>query len=560
MSSISREQLNTIKVCVDKIAKSHRVVGICLYGSKAAGYARPNSDFDIIIVLEDYAYTVKYVYLRETDVQISALVVDRQAFEKDACSGFLGEFVAGRLLHIYEPITNPGLFRSLEVAYKRRVILDEIFNIVRTTNIICTEISFPLEYIMFSKIRHRSILYPNAIYSYYKIYTGQNALHNIEFALDGYQEALKEIIEEDGELLIFRSFHDILRISEKRVDIERTGKIASLKLAKKLQQFTSYFIHAYAGRHTIHYAITEAEAKIRRHNKYPIELPNFISSPKKLYWKLPEGLLIIDDEDWLYEIAKSNGFFRYFISNKSKLGGMNSTSISYTLTNSEDRNQKKVIVVKDLTKSQRGRWPSLRMWTFPGRDFRINPLYRLGIEYKALRYIRSVGLNTPVIECVVLGKKILVTQFIEGKPISDIINECLKGNASPDGLKWIKEVGEQIAKIHANKSTLGSIKPNNIILSKENTIYFTGVEEFGFKAGDPVYDVIHFISRGLKKTSNNVMARKIIKEFLRGYSNVMPIEQIKKLLESRNHVKLLYPTITPSVARTIEKELSKFIH
>ncbi|HYY85675.1 MAG TPA: nucleotidyltransferase domain-containing protein, partial [Nitrososphaeraceae archaeon] len=83
MSSISREQLNTIKVCVDKIAKSHRVVGICLYGSKAAGYARPNSDFDIIIVLEDYAYTVKYVYLRETDVQISALVVDRQAFEKD---------------------------------------------------------------------------------------------------------------------------------------------------------------------------------------------------------------------------------------------------------------------------------------------------------------------------------------------------------------------------------------------------------------------------------------------------------------------------------------------
>ena len=101
MSSISKEQRETIEISVSKIAKKHKIVGVCLYGSKVAGYARPESDFDVIIVLEDYAYILKYVYLKAAELELSALVVDRNSLEKDAESSFLGEFVVGRLLHIY---------------------------------------------------------------------------------------------------------------------------------------------------------------------------------------------------------------------------------------------------------------------------------------------------------------------------------------------------------------------------------------------------------------------------------------------------------------------------
>src|SRR5918911_5477251 len=215
-SIISSEQQEVIRIAVAKIAKKYKVAGICLYGSRIGGYSRPDSDFDVIVVLDNYPYAVKYIYRVEQNMKISALVVDLARFRKDAESSFLGEFVIGRLLHIYEPLQNKELFEQLEVAYKKRVILDEIYNIVKSANVLSTEIIFPLEYIMFSKIRYRSILYPNAAYSYYQTYTGKNSMYNIEFALKGYQKALTEILTDDRELLITDPCGKAIQISERR--------------------------------------------------------------------------------------------------------------------------------------------------------------------------------------------------------------------------------------------------------------------------------------------------------------------------------------------------------
>ena len=549
MSSISKEDRKNIEISVRKIAKKHKVVGVCLYGSRVAGYARPESDYDLIIVLDDYAYILKYVYLKEAELELSALVVDRNSLERDAESAFLGEFVVGRLLHIYETITNAELFRRLEIVYKKRVILEEISDIVRSTNILSTEITFPLEYIMFSKIRHRSLLYRNALYSFYKTYTGQNSVHNIEFALNGYQQALKEILEVDNEMLILSSHGNLVQISEKRVDVKRSMRVASLKLTKKFQEFTSYIIHAYAGRHTLQYVVKEAEAKITRQKKYSIELPKFISTPRECYWKLPEGLLIIDDKDWLDTIANSNGFSRYVISNKFRLG--KSTSVVHTMSDPDDDSRKKTIVVKKLAKSK------AIGWSASARNYKVDPLFRLSIEYKALRYIRLLGLNSPVIESVVLGKKILVTEFIEGILMSDIMKNCLNRNTI-DGLGWIKVAGEKIGMIHADKSTLGDINPSSLIIRK-GTLYITGAEQFGFKSGDPVWDIVSFIGRGLKRTSNTIIAKQIVKEFLAGYSQEMSLEYMKKLINTKHYLELFYPLLTPTVAQTVKKEISNFV-
>jgi tRNA A-37 threonylcarbamoyl transferase component Bud32/predicted nucleotidyltransferase len=549
MSSISKEDRKNIEISVRKIAKKHKVVGVCLYGSRVAGYARPESDYDLIIVLDDYAYILKYVYLKEAELELSALVVDRNSLERDAESAFLGEFVVGRLLHIYETITNAELFRRLEIVYKKRVILEEISDIVRSTNILSTEITFPLEYIMFSKIRHRSLLYRNALYSFYKTYTGQNSVHNIEFALNGYQQALKEILKVDNEMLILRSHGNLVQISEKRVDVKRSMRVASLKLTKKFQEFTSYIIHAYAGRHTLQYVVKEAEAKITRQKKYSIELPKFISTPRECYWKLPEGLLIIDDKDWLDTIANSNGFSRYVISNRFRLG--KSTSVVHTMSDPDDDSRKKTIVVKKLAKSK------AIGWSASARNYKVDPLFRLSIEYKALRYIRLLGLNSPVIESVVLGKKILVTEFIEGILMSDIMKNCLNRNTI-DGLGWIKVAGEKIGMIHADKSTLGDINPSSLIIRK-GTLYITGAEQFGFRSGDPVWDIVSFIGRGLKRTSNTIIAKQIVKEFLAGYSQEMTMEYMKKLINTKHYLELFYPLLTPTVAQTVKKEISNFV-
>jgi tRNA A-37 threonylcarbamoyl transferase component Bud32/predicted nucleotidyltransferase len=552
MSSYSAEQLKIIGNCVSKIAKNNRIVGVCIYGSKVAGYSRPNSDFDIIVVLENYSFVVKYVYLKESKIEISALIVDRESLEKDARTAFLGEFVIGRLLHIYDAIVNPEFFKRVETIYKRRVILEEIFDIVRSANILSTEISFPLEFIMFSKIKKRSILYPNALYSYYKIYNCENADRNVSFALDGYQTALNEIQREDRELLDKSSSGGLLQISEKRILINKNGRIASLKLGKKLQDFSSYLVHVYAGRVTFRYAVKEAQSKIHRQKKQQLNLPMFMSSPKQSYWKLPEGILIFDSKNWLDLIAKKVHFQRYSISNKHRLGKIDSRTIRFALTNLDD-NTEKMIVVKDYAKTKGVKWAALSIWTSQVKRLRVDPLLRLGNEYKALRYLRNLGLNTPAIESVILGKRMLVTEFIKGNSLADAIKYCLNEDGEYNNTNWIKIAGEQIARIHNDKSTLGNIKPKNLII-RGNLLYFTNVDQFGFQSGDPIWDIVQFLCRGLKQTGNSVVAKKVVKEFLLGYSNEITTEHIKKLSRSKRYIESFYPLISPVVARSIKKE------
>lgn len=557
MSNISSEHLKIIDNCVNKIAKNNKIVGVCLYGSKVAGYSSLNSDFDIIVVLENYSFIVKYVYLKESKIEVSALLVDRQSLEKDATTAFLGEFVVGRLLHIYQPILNPDLFKRIETIYKKRVIIEEIFDIVRLNNILSTEISFPLDFIMFSKIKKRSILYPNALYSYYKIYNCENASRNIDFALDGYRRALNEILNEDKELLEKNPSDNSLRISEKRILINKNGKIDSLKLGKKLQDFSSYLIHVYAGRVTFRYAVKEAQSKIKRQKKHELNLPLFMSSPRDSYCKLPEGILIFNSRRWLDIIANNVSFQRYSISNKRRLGNVDSRTICFTLKNLDD-NSHKMIVVKQYAKTKGVKWAALSVWTSQVRRFKVDPLFRLGNEYKALRYIRNLGLNTPTIESIILGKRLLVTEFIKGNSLADVIQYSLNENNEYNNIDLIKAAGEQIATIHNDKSTLGNIKPKNLII-RGSSLYFTGVDQFGFHSGDPIWDIVQFICRGLKQTTNSTVASKVVRGFLLGYSNELTAEYIKKLSRSKRYIESFYPLISPAVARSIKKEIRAFI-
>ena len=557
MSNISSEYLKIIYNCLNKIAKNNKIVGVCLYGSKVAGYSRPNSDFDIIVVLENYSFIVKYVYLKESKIEVSALLVDRQSLEKDAKTAFLGEFVVGRLLHIYDAILNPDLFKRIETIYKKRVIIEEIFDIVRSNNILSTEISFPLDFIMFSKIKRRSILYPNALYSYYKIYTCENASRNIDFALDGYRRALNEILNEDKELLEKNPSDNSLHISEKRILFNKNGKIDSLKLGKKLQDFSSYLIHVYAGRVTFRYAVKEAQSKIKRQEKHQLDLPVFMSSPKESYWKLPEGVLIFNSRRWLDIIANNVSFQRYSISHKHRLGNVDSRTICLTLKNLDD-NSHKMIVVKQYAKTKGVKWAALNVWTSQVRRFKVDPSFRLGNEYKALRYIRNLGLNTPAVESVILGKRLLVTEFIKGNSLADVIQYSLNEDNEYNNIDLIKAAGEQIATIHNAKSTFGNIKPKNLII-RGNSLYFTGVDQFGFRSGDPIWDIVQFICRGLKQTTNSTVASKVVRGFLLGYSNEMTAEYIKKLSRSKRYIESFYPLLSPAVARSIKKEIRAFI-
>jgi tRNA A-37 threonylcarbamoyl transferase component Bud32/predicted nucleotidyltransferase len=535
MSSISPQELEVIKKCIVRVAKDRAVVAACMYGSKAAGYARPDSDIDLLVVLENYPYLVKYVYLRESAMEVSALIVDHKALQRDAQSAFLGEFVAGRLLHVYKPVAGAEVLASVERVYKRRIILEEVRDIVDFANVLSTEILFPLEYVAFSKIRRRTLLYPSAAYSYYRTYAEGG--RNLEFALDGYSRALEDIAAEDADLLVRHG--NLLRISEKRVRLEKEGR-TRLQLSKRVQEFSSYFVQTYAGRRIWHLAVKEAESKIRRHARQQSRLPGFMACPKGAYWKLPEGRLIIDSKDWLDALG-------YSVTRKRRLGNVNSRTMLYEL---KDGNK---IAAKELAKTKAVKWAALSLWTAPVKRFRVDPLFRLGSEYKAIRYIRSLGLRTPAIEAVVLDRKILVTQFIEGETLAGVIKDCIRGSG---GAGLLREAGAQIAKIHNAGSSLGNIKPKNMIASGRD-LYFTDVEQFMFQAGDPAWDLAQFVSWGLKGIRNSSRAAAVAREFLKGYKDIAGAGNIARLAKSRRYIESFYPVLAPSVAQMIKKEIKE---
>ncbi len=537
-----------MRECIGKVAKRHTVSALCIYGSRVAGYARPDSDIDILAVLENYPYVVKYAYFTKEGTKLSVLAVDKKALERDAKTGFLGEFVVGRLLHIYEPIVNAEFFGTIERIYKRRVILEEVQDVVSTAGVLSTEINFPLEFVVFSKIKRRMSLYPSAAYSYQKTYYNNdntmNNKRNLEFALDGYQKALSDIIAEDNGLFVARS-DDLLQISDKRVLVEESR--TRLKLTRRLQDFSSYFVHTYAGRKIMHLAIAEAESKIRRRAK-AVNLPKFMACPRDAYWKLPEGKLVVDGRDWLGDLGFS-------VIGKKRLGNFNSRTVLHELHDGRR------VVVKEVAKTKAAKWAALSIWTSPIKmRFRVNPLLRLGFEYKALRYIRSLGLQTPRILAIVLDRKILVTQFIEGMTLAEMIKEYLRGKGDENPSLLLNQAGEQIGKVHSSGGAFGNVKPKNIIANRDSgDLYFTDVEQFVFQGGDPAWDIAQFVSWSLKGNPDAERAADVAREFLHGYAGATGTANIVRLFKNRRYLESFYPVLKPTVARAIKKEIKEIV-
>ena len=552
MPSLSAAEKEFVDECIGKVAKAKPVRAACLYGSRVAGYSRADSDIDVLVVLERYAYTLKYAYFKGRAADVSALVVDAGALLKDAAGAFLGEFVAGRLLHIYEPLQGASFLHDVERTYKKRVILEELSDIVAAAGVLGTEVTFPLAYIHFSKIKKRVAQYPGAAFSYYKTYSPSIGAKNLEFSLGAYARALEEIVSQDPELFSLAA-PDSLQLSRTRVAVVE-GQ-ARLRLARRLSlPISSFVVHTYAGRKLLHMMVSEAESKIRRRLHEPRLIPPFIANPRSEFWKLPEGELIVSSGDWTSEFAKRKGMGDGYSLARRRLGDVNSRTVLCTLRAGQSERK---VVVKWYAGRKSIKWAALSVWSSPVRTFRVDALLRMGSEYIAHRHLRQLGLLSPLIEAVVLDKRLLVTAFIEGKTLADNIRSFLvedRADSEP-----VEIAATQIAKVHENGCSFGNIKPKNIIVSGSESrpeIYFTDLEQFAIDGGDQSWDIAQFICWGLKYTSSAEAASHLVRRFLDGYMRSKGnVDNIRKLSKSRRYVESFYPILMPQVARAIKGEI-----
>jgi Kae1-associated kinase Bud32 len=544
MPSKDRELTESEKVSLSKIAneaaEGRKIVGIAVYGSQVAGYATEDSDYDLIVILEDYSPKVKYRYING-EVDASVLVVDRGALLMDADKASLGEFVVGRLLNIYVPLTGGELFHEAEVLFKRRVVLEALEEIEASIGQFAQEILIPAEYFLFDKLKKRAAIYPPALYSYSKTYGVEHGSRNTEVACEGFIEVLKQI-EQEGLITLNRGTVQ-LKDYEPKHWVTRLTEMATYTRRSLAQ----YAVHGYAGRVGLSIVRREVSSKISRSRK-GFEVPDVIKHPRRL-WRLQEGLLIIDEDDWFGKLIEHMGIARCKEVVKNGLGEVYSVTKVYCI-NDGDRVAK--ITVKNFADLRALKWVVLNMWALLSKRFDMGQTSRLQREYSALRRLRGLGFKTPDILAVVLDQRLLVTEYIEGVDVGQLLPKALSGD--DEAMNAVRLYGEALGKVHQEGYTLGDTKPSNTILA-DGAIYLVDLEQ-ATRNNDRGWDIAEFIYYSSKLTIDEKAVRHLAKEFLNGYLKHGTKESVKESLKFK-YLAPFQPILAPNVVRAVRQELRK---
>lgn len=265
-----KEKERIIRI-INKVVKGLDIEAICMYGSRIAGYANEKSDYDIIVVINNYKNKVRYKYIFDK-IEISAIFVDKDSIIRDAKEGNLGEFVIGRLLNPYEVLVNPEFFDRVEIEYKKRIILEQIDRLQIEYRSLSEYLKIPAEFFLFHRLRFRMRIYPPVKYSYIMTYSGKNNSKNVKRSLKGFNEAAK-LLQKDNQL---RYEKGVVRLVNKK---RKSGVMINLRIIRRI--INHYYIHLLAGRVKYNIALKELFSKINRKRNMK-ETPQYLIEPESL--------------------------------------------------------------------------------------------------------------------------------------------------------------------------------------------------------------------------------------------------------------------------------------
>lgn len=517
------------------------ISGVCAYGSKVAGYARQDSDYDLIIVSKRFKEGVRYRYL-DSPVAASALVVDEGMLVQDARSSYLGEFVVGRLLNVYEPITNPDLFRSVELEFKRRVLVEALLELSSDYGDFGKHILVPYEYFLFEKLHTRAAIYPPALYSYVHTYTCAKGEENRSISTEGFARAA-ESLQPKGFLTAGPGW---VRINPEKMKGDAFTRFHSL-FSVTTRGVTQYAVHGYAGRVGPSVFSREALSKLKRMRESP---PPFLplEKPRSLL-KLEQGVVVPDASLLAAELARILGFRTYSTTEKD-IGEPYSTTRVLTFKGSGGEES---VVVKNYTDVRSLKWALLGVWASTARRFSTAPVSRMDREYGMTLALRSMGVLVPSVLAVAPAERILVKEFVRGTTLAYIINGYLRGGGQ--GLASVAGYGELIAKVHAGGVALGDAKPSNVVVSPEG-LYLTDLEQ-AFRGGDTAWDIAEFLYYTAKLSIREDAMRSVAESFLASYAKAGDRASIARA-RGQKYFGPFRPFLTPGMARMLRDLLSGY--
>ena len=538
---LTADERRTLSELAGTLIEPARIAAIAAYGSKVAGYSRPDSDYDLIVVSKRFREGVRYRYIG-TPVAASALIVDQEMLDQDARSSYLGEFVVGRLLNVYEPIANPDLFRAVELQYKKRVIVEALLELSSDYGEFGRHLLVPYDYFLFDKLHRRAAIYPPAAYSYVHTYTCALGDENRGISTSGF-EAAAQALQPGGFL---RAESSGVRLLPERLKGDAFTRVHSM-FSVTARGVTQYAVHGYAGRVGPSVFSREALSKLRRMRESP---PPFVplELPRSLL-RLEEGSVVPDASFLVKELARLLGFESYSTRERD-IGEPYSTTRVLTF---KDAAREKAVVVKNYTDVRSLKWALLGIWASTANKFSTNPVSRMDREYGMTLALRAKGVLVPPILAVAPAERILVKDFVGGPTLASKINDFLKEGLG--GTESVAAYGRLMAGIHSWGIALGDTKPSNVILSSHG-LYLTDLEQ-AVPGGDKAWDLAEFLYYTAKLSVREDAMKKVAVSFLDSYAGSGDGSSIAKA-KGQKYFGPFRPFLTPGMAKMLKDVISAY--
>ena len=471
------------------------VTSVSLYGSTVAGYAKPDSDVDVLVLAKSFREKVRYFYFESGGVNYSALVSDLDETYNDARSGSLGEFVVGRLLNPYIPLFGESVIREIEVEYKKRVISEEVAELYKSFQDFVYALKVPLEYFLFSKLKKRYQIYPPALYSYAKTYSKELQTRNLPMTVEGFRRAAQQL--------------DFIDLEDGHVRIRKGSALPQMPAIDELYYFQlaikQYLFHSKSGKVPIEVYINEFVSKFKR---------SVDSREVNPYLKRPELLLSLDSDSRLIW----GGVEKELQAERSyRIGGALNPLYGIKVVESGGKRY----VIKEFKGKSEMKWYVLGIVGRPVKPFEMSPLRRMYNEYTGSVRLRGMGISVQNIIAVHIKKKILVKEYIEGKSLLDYIRENSQFEIA---LKFVAAVAGVLRRIHDAGFAMGDSKPENFLVSGDR-VFIVDLEQFRDAAGydDKGWDVSEFVYYSLSFIKNDDLVKKFLESFREGYGEAEEI-------------------------------------
>jgi Kae1-associated kinase Bud32 len=498
------------------VAGSCEIIAVCIIGEPASVF-KAKTVSQALLIIRDF----KFRFLTYLDVfenkSFIVFAVDQWVFERDVDRGFLGEALAGGLIFPYVPIVGEAYLHVQEVQLKKRLIREILENLVLDFPELSYNIHIKPEYFLYETLLTRTRLFPLMMPDLIEFMHKDKKAANVSCVAPGYLEALKELEKEK----IINFSDGFIKISPEFIDKVKNRKIRFVNLFRTAQKalFNS-LLGTFPKIFSFLVQNKDLLARFRFAENYPRDV---------CYVEDPEAYLYIPTANGLVSLASRldlEAFARKVLSageeapiEIKQMGSvLNDTYL--IKTSAQGREQK--IVAKRFKDWSSFKWFPLTLWTVGTRTFAVLGRSRLERECAINQFLHSRGFAVPKLLHVNHSERLVLMEYVDGESLEETIKQIAEARTIGDverELDLLRNVGEKFAEIHSLNISLGDTKPENIIIGRDNQIYFLDFEQAS-RNGDKTWDMAEFLyyaGHYFSPFSKTNLAELLAKAFIEGY-------------------------------------------